>query len=208
MPRGKPLIRLTLALAALGLFLIGYYWGNRYRHGDSAPPAIEGVLLHPAYPLPTFELRDGAGRPFTTERFAGHWTLLAFGDSRQTPGRWIIARLIEIHNRLAADPDLQAKLRLVLVTPSGDPAAPTSDLGDWSPVLSLLSGETDETRRLQAALGMPTRETTPTKDQMLPGYLIDPSGRLLALFPEALTPAAIASDLIALAAHTDSEPRP
>jgi len=197
------MIRLTLAAAAIGLFLVGYYWGNQYRHGDGTPPAIEGVLIRPAYPLPELRLWDGAGGPFTTQHFAGHWTLLAFGDPHRTSGWRAITRLIEVYNRLAIAPDLQGKLRLALATP-----APASDLDGWSPVLRLLWGETREMQRLQTALGIPAPTTTPTPDQAIPGYLIGPSGRLLALFPEAQTPAAIAADLTALAAHTDSEARP
>jgi len=38
----RPLTRLAMVAAALGLFLVGYYWGNQYRRGDSPPPVIEG----------------------------------------------------------------------------------------------------------------------------------------------------------------------
>ncbi len=112
----KPLPRLVVAVSALGLFLVGYYWGNQYRHGDSTPPVIEGVLVRPPRPLPAFEFRDAAGRLFTTERFAGHWTLLSFGDSSRAPGQSVVMRMIEVYNRLAITPDLQEKLLLVLAT--------------------------------------------------------------------------------------------
>ncbi|CAD7854884.1 MAG: hypothetical protein [Olavius algarvensis Gamma 1 endosymbiont] len=200
-PGTRPLTRLTMAAAAMGLFLAGYYWGNQYRRGDSTPLAIAGVLIRPAYPLPEFALRDGTDRPFTTKDFAGRWTLLSFGDPNQASGRRVVTRMIEVHNRLAGDPDLQEKLLLALVTPRRDPA---SDLRRWSPALTFLSGETEEIQGLRAALGMPARETTATADQTPPCYLIGPAGRLLALFPDAQTPAAIASDLVAIAAHADS----
>jgi len=202
-PRGRPLARLALAAAAIGLFLIGYHWGNRYQRSTSTPPAIEGVLIRPARPLPDLALRDGAGQSFTTERFVGHWTLLSFGKPSQALDQPAVMRMIEIRNRLASDSDLQEKLLLILVIQPDD-SSPASDFGHLSPVLTLLSGTTDELQRLRTALGIPVQATAPATAQGIPCYLIGPSGRLSALFPDAQTPASIASDLAAIVAHIDT----
>jgi len=190
-----------MVTAAIGLFLLGYYGGNRYRHRDSSPPAIAGVLIRPIHPLPAFELRDTASRPFTNENFMGCWTLLSFGDLHREPDRRAVKRMIEVHNRLADKPDLQRQIRLALVI-SGDPI-PAWDFDRLSPTLRLLSGTAGERQRLQASLGMPVPATTGAREQTPPIHLIDPEGRLLALFPDAQVPATIASDLATVAAHTD-----
>ena len=197
-PRGKPWAQLVPAAAAIGLFLVGYYWGNQYQRHTSTPPAIEGVLIRPPRPLPEFTLRDTAGQPFTAEHLVGHWTLLSFDDSNQVPGQPMVTRMIEIRNRLASDPDLQERLLLVL-TIRPDDSPPTLDFDHLSPVLTVLSGTAGELQRLRTALGMPAQATTLTADQAIPCYLIGPSGRLSALFPGAQTPASIASDLAAIA---------
>ncbi len=57
---------------------------------------------------------------------------------------------------------------------------------------------------LRTALGLPMEETAVTADQAIPCYLIGPSGRLLALFPDAQPPASIASDLAAIAARNNA----
>lgn len=202
-PRGRPLARLALAAAAIGLFLVGYHWGNGYQRSISMPPVIEGILIRPACPLPDLTLRDEAGRPFTAERFVGHWTLLSFGNPSHTPDQPAVMRMIEIHNRLANDPDLQEGLLLVLVIQPDD-SSPASDFDHLPPVLTFLSGTTDALQRLRTALGMPVQATTLTPDQGIPCYLIGPSGQLSALFPGTQTPASIASDLAAIAARVDT----
>ena len=203
-PRGRPLARLALAVTAIGLFLMGYYWGNRYQYQSSTPPEIEGVLIRPPHhPLPDFALRDTAGQPFTAEHFAGHWTLLSLGNPSRALGQPTVTHMIEIHNRLASDPDLQEKLLLVLATQPEDPA-PALDFEHLSPVITLLWGTSGEMQRLRTALGIPAQAAALTVDQGIPCYLIGPSGRLLALFPGAQTPASIASDLAAIAAHDEA----
>jgi len=193
-----------MAAVAIGLFLVGYYWGNRHQRYTSTLPVIEGVLIRPARPLPDFILLDAAGQPFTAGRLSGHWTLLSFGNPSQAFGQPAITRMIEIFNRLANAPNLRERLLLVLVIlrrPDGP--TPALDFEHLSPVLTLLSDTTDELQRLRMALGMPLQAPPLTTDLAIPCYLIGPSGRLLALFPNAQTPASIASDLVQMFSTTD-----
>lgn len=190
-----------MAAIAVGLFLVGYYWGNQYQRNDSPPLEITGVLIRPPHPLPDFRLRDPAGRPFTPEQLAGRWTLLAFGRPSQSPGRTAMERMIRVRNHLAGDPRLQERLQLLLVARHQDPALET---GPWSRVLKPLSGADQTIRTLRAALGLPEQETDPTTAQGNPCYLIGPAGRFFALFPDVRTPASIASDLTTIAARNDA----
>ncbi len=115
-PRG-PVARLAMVAAAIGLFAVSYYWGNQHKHGDQTPPAIAGVLIRPSPELPGFELHDAEGQPFTADSFDDHWTLLTFGDLAGASGHLAVTRMIEVFNRLADDPELQAMLQIALVAP-------------------------------------------------------------------------------------------
>jgi len=204
-PRRKPLGRLAMAAATMGLFLLAYYWGNQYKYRDSNPPVIEGVLIRPPIALPDFDLRDAAGQPFTAESFAEHWTLLSFGDPSQVSGHLAITRMIEAYNRLASDPDLQAMLQLTLASEREDPIL-ARDFARLSPVLKILSGELGELQRLGASVGAPPPQeaTAETKDEPPPLYLIGPSGRLVALFTGSQAPASMALDISAIAKNFHS----
>ncbi len=194
----KHLVRIAIVGAALSLFLIGYQWGNQYRQRDAQPPAIIGVLMVPALPLRDFALEDGQGLPFTRESLDGRWTLFAFGDLDQQAGEGAVRRMIEVWNRLAGNPTLQRLLQLALAVP--DPTTVRSHkLGPLSDVLRTLSGDADTVASLRSSLGTPIGTEAESAAEGIPFYLVGPKGRVLALFPGAQTPAAIASDLSVIA---------
>jgi len=182
--------------AALGLFVIGYHWGNQYRRHNAGVPVIDGVLMVPALPLPVFELEDAAGHLFTDKSVRGRWTLFAVGDFDPRSRQGAIRRMIEVRNRLAGDPDLQTLLQLVLAVPDGAQSR-TDDVGPLSPAVQFLAGDAAAFAHLRSLLGAPP--ATEDAATALPFYLIGPKGRLLALFPGTQTPAAIASDLSVIA---------
>lgn len=193
-----------MAAAAIGLFLVAYYWGNHYKHGKSSPAVIAGILVHPPVELPGFDLRDAPGLPFSAASFSEHWTLLSFGDLSQASGHLAITRMIEVRNRLASDPDLQEMVQLALASERQDPIL-AQDFDRLSPSVRILSGASGELQRLRASVGAPPPQgAADTLDGAPPFYLIGPSGRLVALFTAAQTPGSIASDLSAIAEHYDS----
>jgi hypothetical protein len=179
-------------VSAVGLFLVGYYWGNQYKYGGG-PPAIEGVLIAPALPLPAFELRDAMDRPFGEEGLAGHWTLLAFGEISQARGQLAVTRMIDISNRLADRADLRDRLQLALAAGAQSPNL-ARDFAGLSPALRILSGDEAELSRLAAVLGASPHGG----GEQASLYLITPDGTLVALFPPGQPAEAVASDLTAL----------
>ena len=191
----------------MGLFLVGYYWGNQFKREDQMPPAIAGVLVRPPLELGSFTLLDAFEKPFTVASFADHWTLLAFADPSQAPGQRAITRMVEVHNRLAADPDLQEMLLLVLVARHQQDPTLSRDFRHLSPALEILSGDSTEIQRLRTTLGSSEQDSAKNPEDEAPLYLIGPSQRLLALFPGAQEPASVASDLSAIASHP-STPSP
>jgi hypothetical protein len=200
--RGRPPIRLIMAGAAVGLFLIGYYWGNQYKHDHTLLPTVAAVLVRPPIALPDLDLREASGQPFTTEGFDGHWTLLSFDDPGTANGLLAITRLVEVRNLLADHPDLRNLLRLALVSQQQDPA-PNEKVAGMSPTLEILIAPPGKLQELRTTLGAPPNETTETTAGEEPFYLIGPSARLLALFTGAQAPASIASDLITIAANAE-----
>jgi hypothetical protein len=224
--RRRPLTaRLLMALLAGGLFLLGYQWGNRWQlPQDADHAAIEGVRLRPVVPLPTWALADANGQPVTATDFAGAWVLLGMAPVDDLSGHLTMARLIAVFNRLADVAPLRERLHLVVVSPRLD-ATQARDFQQLLTTAWVLTGSAEQRERLRALLHGPVLQTPspapPTLAQAEPGdlladaaqppmepaalYLIDPDGALLAIFPPAQSPAAIARDLRQLAGSARDE---
>ena len=194
-PRSRrgPLARLVLMISAIGLFVIGYYWGNQYKYGGG-PPTIEGVMISPAAPLLDFELTDATGRPFTGDDLAGHWTLLAFGEISLARGQIAVSRMIDVYNRLADRPELRGQVQLALAARDQSPNL-ARDFSALAPSLRILSGGQDEIDRLAALFG---ERPEGGGEEGAALYLITPNGHLLAVFPTGQPAETIAADLRAL----------
>lgn len=217
MRRRSLAIRLVMALAAVGLFLIGYQWGNQWQAGQGlfagAVPRLDGVLLDPPLPLPDFVLR-GADGPVGRAALLEHWTLLAWASPASASGQRGAWRMTEIAYRAAEVAALRGRLRLWLVSGDEQPVL-ARDLERLTRELSVLTGAPADLADLAAALGLAPGEpmAEPMGDpvgaqggdhQHQPGelpvlFLIDPRARLLVLFPSALTPEEIVADLERLA---------
>jgi len=185
-----------MALAAVGLFLIGYQWGNQYQARDRGPPTITGVLIRPTIPLPEITLSGAVGQPVNADALRDHWTLLAFGQLDGAAGQRAIATLVETANRLAGDEDLHDDLRLVLVSPDVQPAL-ARDFERLSPLLIIASGTAADVSALGDAFGSDPTEADPAAPPAI--FLLSPQARLAALFPGGQPPTAIAKDIAALA---------
>jgi peroxiredoxin len=194
--RGRPLLpRLILAVAAVGLFLIAYQWGNQYRHGAGEPPELSGVLMRAPQPLPEFALTDARDARFDRSELTGHWSLIAFAPIRSAPGHRAVTRMIEIRNRIADRPDLQRQLRLLLVSADAAPSL-AMDFERLSPAIAVLSAPSAELAGLRDAVG--ADPASAAVDDLPPLFLIDPDARLVAIFPSSQPAAEVAADLDAL----------
>lgn len=183
-------VRLFFALGAMGLFILGYQWGNQYQRKTAAPPVIDGVLVRPPVSVPGFTLGDSQGRPFDEKTLADGWTLLTFGDLAAASGQLAVQRLMDVYQRVDDEPDLQRGLRLVLVTTSDAPNL-ARDFARLSPALRILTGEPGEVERLVAALGG-------LGDGAAPLFVFAPGGYLIALLTQTEDRARLGEDLIAL----------
>lgn len=186
-PRGLP-ARLILALAAIGLFLIAYQWGNQYQVARQTDQGFSGIRIDPA-PLLSGEM-TGPGEPLG---FHGAWALLAFDEP--APRSVAVRRLFEVHNRLADRPDHQAALHLALVTGPA-PSDQALAFDDSSPRFHLVTTDLHlpDLRQIVANQESPGQDQAPAP----PLFLIDPDGHLIALFPGIQDAATIAADVSGL----------
>lgn len=199
-PGGRGLLpRLIMAIAAVGLFLLSYQWGNQYRFGADRAPTVAGVLIRPPRPLPDVVLSNSSNGPFGRADLLEHWSLLGFASINGAQGHRGIARLVEIYNRLADRPDLRERLRLLLISANSAPGL-ARDFERLSPAIAVLGGALDQLDILQAALGIDPHTSNTDPSQQLPALLlIDPRARLVALFPSSQPAASVAEDVAALA---------
>lgn len=174
----------------MGLFLLGYYWGNHYQRPDLSG-VDAAILLRPPLELPAFSATDQVGQPLGKERLQGHWSLLLIGSTESPATREGLTQMSRIHNRLAGHSELQDALRPVFLSP--DPELDSTDqlletVYTYNPALTAGSAREDDLRALMTTLGAQA-------DGPSSLYLIDPQGRAPALFTAAQDPAAIARDI-------------
>lgn len=190
------LARVIMAIAAVGLFLIGYQWGNQYQHARTPLAKLEGVLLRPPVALPELELHGPRG-PFSDTDLQGRWSLMAFGSPGSALGHRAVARLIEVANRLAAEPKLRSELQLLLISADDVPSL-ARDFEQLTPSLRILSTTEQQLAALKQTIGAGPTAAPEAAQQPPPLFLIGPSARLVALFSGGQSASSIAADLTSL----------
>lgn len=188
----RRLVILSLALLTFGL---AYYSGSRYQSRPQPAPAIAGVAIHPPSPLPALPKAEGFS-PIQRQSLLGRWSLLTLDPRRSQSRSPALLRLLQIHNRLAANPELQQRITfLYLPATLHEPERQAiNGMGNNFKALSGEREQVDETFRLFGIEPGNDRETL---------YLIGPKARLHALFTPDQDTATIAEDLNTL---INSEP--
>jgi len=190
--RRNPWLRLAVFSLAAGLFALGYWWGNRYKQPET-PEVHNAILLRPALHLPDFRARDYRNTEVNLGTLRGRWTLLLAGrlDDPGTPRG--LVHLTRIYNRLAAQPDLQRELRILLLSPTPGTDGPRrlqDTVFSYNPGMDAAAGDPGDLAGLFAALGV---DESTDGDPAL--YLLDPETRVQAVFTIRDDPAGIAADL-------------
>lgn len=205
-PRRPLARRFFVAALAVGLFAVGYQWGHQRSLGRETPPSITGVLLRPSLALPDWQLQDSSAQPLGAAHLNGSWVLLGFASFASQAGQATVTRLVELFNRLADQPELRARLRLVLVTPDL-PSAPERSIERLTAQALVLTGTEAQRAHLRSMLNRSDESddvmisTSSDGTQPTPAllYLLDPTGKLIALFPAEQAPVTVAEDLRQLA---------
>jgi protein SCO1/2 len=193
---------LTLAAAAAALLLgagAALYWWR----GTAPLPEIGGYVLPVPQALPAVSLVDEHGQPFAPTDFAGHWSFLYFGYT-YCPDVCPLA-LIELANlkkRLAVEsPGTATEYYLVSVDPARDaPERLQEYVTYFDPSFRGLTGSVTDLTLLAKQTG----SVFFVPEGQDPGSylvshssniaLLDPEGRLYAVFTSPHAPAQLAED--------------
>ncbi|MES9992855.1 MAG: hypothetical protein ABW098_12930 [Candidatus Thiodiazotropha sp.] len=180
--------RLVILILVLITFSVAYYAGHLQKKRSPNLPQISGVLLNPPSPAPSIKLYNQAGEPFSNSNLQGHWNLLMFDHATDTTASTALTRLIQVHNRLAAFPELQHQIDYYYIPHHGLGEVSIS-FSRMSDNIHILYGEAALVENLFQAFGGTASEAGHTL------HLIGPNTRLLALFTPDLDAATIAKDL-------------
>ena len=199
------LVGVAATVAALG----GVAMGLRYWRGEP-PPAIGGYVLREPKALPPVALVDEQGRPFRTADFAGHWSFLYFGYT-YCPDvcPLTLVELATLKKRLAEQlPGESTDYYLVSVDPGRDTPERLRDYVTYfDPSFHGLTGSvTDLTLLAQQTGSVFFLPADQSQDAYLVGHssniaLLDPDGRLYAVFTSPHEPAQLAADFGRIVAY-------
>jgi protein SCO1/2 len=195
---------LTVGLTLAAVLIVWY--GVKPVLEKNAPPIImpeitTATILKPKNLVTTFSLTDTTNKPFTEKSLLGQWTLMFFGYAQcpEICPKTLIT-ITELWKQVPKD------LHFVFV--SLDPKSDTTQilhdfLGRFNPDFIGLTGEEAVIQKLAKACGIYSwqdpKANDPTKPKMIDHsatlLLINPEGRLHAVFSPPYHPEAMAKDL-------------
>jgi protein SCO1/2 len=177
------------------------------------PPAINGYVLTAPRPLPAVELVVDDDERFVPSRFAGHWSFLYFGYT-YCPDICPLAllELASVKERLAAlRNEVRVEYYLVSVDPGRDtPARLKEYVQYFDPAFHGLTGPTEAlfelARAAESLFFIPPGQDA---DNYLVSHsnnfaLLNPEGKIQAIFTPPHTPEQVAADFLAVVAGTGS----
>ncbi len=193
------LTKLLFAVAAVTVFGVSYYLGNRYARPGAAE--LQAFVFPDPKPLEAFRLLDKKGDPFTPASFKGHWSFLVTGNLDDERCRPLLFHYVLAWNHLAGNPKLQQQTRVVFLDMARTPRTPEQlrrFIDFYNPAFTAVTGPWETRARLARRLGV-SQQALETGVGCDPENgvvgLVDPEGVLLALFTGVTDPAAIAHDL-------------
>jgi protein SCO1/2 len=201
--------RAHVAMVVLAGALAGVLVANVLRNRAAAPPSLERATLYAERrPLPAFELIDQARAPFGPARMHGQWTFLFFGfvncpDVCPTT----LAMLADVRARIAtASAGQVPEVVLVSVDPGRDtPAVLAQYVSHFDPSFTAVTGDPGAIETLTRALGVavavgaPADDGSYAVDHTAAIFLVDPAGRVAALFNTPHEARAIVRDYLKIA---------
>ena len=172
---------LIILVVALGAFGVGAWLSL----GRTPPlePMERGYVLDAPRPLPTFELVDQAGAPFSERDFRGHWSLLYFGFTYcpdVCPSAMSV--MAQIKGELDGAGDLDDRYYLVSVDPDRDtPERLAEYVTYFDPAFLGVTGDFAELDKLTLAAGAVYKVPEAPEDE---NYLVAHSSTLTLIDPE------------------------
>ncbi len=197
----------ALAAALAGLWF-GMQWFGRPGPAPAAPQLQAGTALPQPKPLKPFTLTDQDGGTLTNTGLHGHWTFAAIGYTTcPDVCPMTMATFKALSGRIAAAGGPVPQFLLVSVDPGRDtPERLAQYVRHFDPSFqgatgadAALAGVARDLGALFARVEDPGSALGYTLDHSASIYLIDPQGRLAALFSTPHDPAAMARDFAVLA---------
>lgn len=184
--------RLLIAAVVLAGAIAGIAAAQYFRRAEGVPPELErAAMFTVTRALPEFALVDHAGQPFGPERLRGQWTFLFFGfvncpDVCPTT----LATLAAARKSLADLPgDLRPAVALVSVDPDRDtPDVLAPYVTHFDRSFTGLTGNRESVGALTGGLGVAVMvgpadaDGNYSVDHTAAIFLVDPDGRVAALF--------------------------
>lgn len=200
--------KVVVVLLAGLMFYMGYYLGNVYQRDKLE--GLSATVLPEPWTLEPFELVDHRGEPFTGENLKGQWDFVFFGFTHcPDVCPMSMTLLAQAYNRLAERPELQRRTRAVFV--SVDPERDTPEklrdfVGYFNPEFVGVTGSAEEIKRVADQLHIYYQIHEPVDgsgdyavDHSAAILLVDPEGRMIALFTGASDPTVLAGDFMKIA---------
>ena len=173
--------RLVVTLAALASLIAGYYAGQYWQR---RPLADLSAVVYP-----TGQRIDAIDDLTALAGADEAWRLFLVADTRAPACAALLRHFAQVLNRLAAWPDIQAKLRLsVLAYDEPDKAAITAFTAgvSWAEVVS---ADPQQLAQLTQELGIAPGGTDWCGENQRTGVLVSPARRRWALLPYEPAPA-------------------
>lgn len=202
-PRRAALLLLATALG-LGAGWLGFAGPWSEPVAESAPPL--GVLWPNPRPIGAFTLQDHRGRAFTRERLEGAWTFMFFGYTHcPDVCPTTLATLRRVEQDLAEHESAPRQHVLVSVDPARDtPEHLAGYVSSFGPAFLGVTGRDDALSKLARDVGAvyfrgePGDDGSYLVDHTASIMLVDPRGRLVALFGMPHDAAAIGARFLEL----------
>jgi len=200
----------TLVLAISGVFAVWYGFSTPQEiSSHTASLVTSATLLDPGKPMAHFSLTDTDGKTFTQNSLLGHWTLMFFGyaECPDICPRTLVT-MSELWNLLPSEERKPDGLHLLFV--SLDPKSDTPNklktfLNRFHPNFKGLTGDESIVHMLSKACSIyswrdPNSQEGQPKiiDHSATLLLVNPQGRIQALFSPPHHAQTIAEDLHAL----------
>jgi len=173
-PPRTPLQRFAIISVALCTVVLGYYLGNRYQFGELQNTAA--LMFDQPIEIETDQLPPALREQIEAKN---HWLILLAGE----PGHacdTLLEHYVEVVNRLAAWPDIQARVNLVLIDSGQQLIGPLWKNVEWASVLSL-PGE--QMLNLTSQLSIVPLGNRWCEDVQATAALIGPGNQSHALLP-------------------------
>lgn len=192
----------AVALAVVALSGGVAAWRNMHPEAGNVPD-IAGYVIQPAKKVPAFSLVDGNGTAFTNDAFEGNWSFLYFGYT-YCPDMCPLSmiELSKVKQMLeGTHPRVTVHYYLVSVDPARDtPERLREYVAYFDPSFRGLTGDREEIDKLAGAASVAYMipEAAPGAPYLV-GHsstitLIDPDGKVHAIFTTPLEAERIAAD--------------